>query len=181
MIKFLLHQEEEVQGRRSRNPSFSKSINPQPVSNRKGGRRSRTASEGDSWTVVSNDNQQRSVHSQGQHLYSGRHSSGSMGTSVANTSNSKTNYGFAKVQPYHKVQAHLVLYNLLRYWSCLSTALKTKSFIYWMFHSFYRHIKDVRVQNKHQLQLILHQLTSHTKIIVRTLQIETFNTSCKNE
>ena len=114
MIKFLLHQEEEVQGRRSRNPSFSKSINPQPVSNRKGGRRSRTASEGDSWTVVSNDNQQRSVHSQGQHLYSGRHSSGSMGTSVANTSNSKTNYGFAKVQPYHKVQAHLVLYNLLR-------------------------------------------------------------------
>ena len=115
MIKFLLHQEEEVQGRRSRNPSFSKSINPQPVSNRKGGRRSRTASEGDSWTVVSNDNQQRSVHSQGQHLYSGRHSSGSMGTSVANTSNSKTNYGFAKVQPYHKVQAHLVLYNLLRY------------------------------------------------------------------
>ena len=114
MVEFLLYQEEEVQGRRSRNPSFSKSINPQPVTNRKGGRRSRTASEGDSWTVVSNDNQQRSVHSQGQHLYSGRHSSGSMGTSVANTSNSKTNYGFAKVQPYHKVQASLVLYNLLR-------------------------------------------------------------------
>ena len=174
MIKFLLHQEEEVQGRRSRNPSFSKSINPQPVSNRKGGRRSRTASEGDSWTVVSNDNQQRSVHSQGQHLYSGRHSSGSMGTSVANTSNSKTNYGFAKVQPYHKVQAHLVLYNLLRY-------SEAKFLIHSMFHSFYRHIKDVRVQNKHQLQLILHQLTSHTKIIVRTLQIETFNTSCKNK
>ena len=96
-------QEEEVQGRRSRNPSFSKSINPQPTSNRRGGRRSRTASEGDSWTVVSSDNQQRSVHSQGQHLYSGRHSSGGMGTSVTNNSNSKTNYSFAKVQPYQKV------------------------------------------------------------------------------
>ena len=104
-------QEEEVQGRRSRNPSFSKSINPQPTSNRRGGRRSRTASEGDSWTVVSSDNQQRSVHSQGQHLYSGRHSSGGMGTSVTNNSNSKTNNSFAKVQPYHKVSKILLIHN----------------------------------------------------------------------
>ena len=110
--KFFL-QEEEVQGRRSRNPSFSKSINPQPTSNRRGGRRSRTASEGDSWTVVSSDNQQRSVHNQGQHLYSGRHSSGGMGTSVTNNSNSKTNTSFAKVQPYHKVFRILEIHNCL--------------------------------------------------------------------
>jgi la-related protein 1 len=97
------YSEEEVQGRRSRNPSFSKSINPQPTSNRRGGRRSRTASEGDSWTLVSSDNTQRSAHSQGQQLYSGRHSSGGMGTNVVNTYNSKMNPSFAKVQPQHKM------------------------------------------------------------------------------
>lgn len=98
----LTSQEEEVQGRRSRNPSFSKSVNPQSNSNRRGGRRSRTASEGDSWTTVaSSDSTQRSA--QGQTLYSGRHSSGSMGSSTYINTSSKVNHSAAKMQHPYKV------------------------------------------------------------------------------
>merc|ERR1719350_1702029 len=97
----IYYSEEEVQGRRSRNPSFSKSINPQSNSNRRGGRRSRTSSEGDSWTLVtSSDTNQRSGQGQSQQLYVGRHSSGSIGSSTTVIASSKTNTNTAKVQHY---------------------------------------------------------------------------------
>ena len=92
------YSEEEVQGRRSRNPSFSKSINPQPHSNCRGGRRSRTASEGDSWTTVtSSDSTQQSAQGLSQQLYSGRHSSGSIGSSTLINAPSKTNTNAIKL------------------------------------------------------------------------------------
>ena len=97
-----------MQGRRSRNPSFSKSINPQSNFNRRGGRRSRTSSEGDSWTLVTSyDSNQRSGQGQSQQLYGGRHSSGSIGTSTSVIASSKTSTNTAKVQHY-KVSLMLV-------------------------------------------------------------------------
>ena len=87
-------QEEEVQGRRSRNPSFSKSINPPSLSGtrRNQGRRSRTASEGDSWTVTA-DGSSSSHTNAGVQPYVGRHSSGGMGSSNAVTRNNPNSRG----------------------------------------------------------------------------------------
>merc|ERR1712020_849579 len=97
------YSEEEVQGRRSRNPSFSKSINPQSFSTRKGGRRSRTASEGDSWTVTSSSSLQGTAPAQGFQPYTGRHSSGGGSGSTADASNlNKGSFATARGQQ-HKV------------------------------------------------------------------------------
>ena len=104
-------QEEEVQGRRSRNPSFSKSINPQSIPDRRGGRRSRTASEGDSWTVTSSSSPQLPGKAHGVQLYSGRHSSGGLGSSTTTNVSSKGNTGIARVQQHHKVYS-TALYNI---------------------------------------------------------------------
>jgi len=76
----ILYTEEET-GKRSRNPSFSQSGSGRHMSggsNSGGHRRSRTASEGDSWTVQTGKNSGGSRPS-----YAGRHSSGTSGNSVA--------------------------------------------------------------------------------------------------
>lgn len=64
----VLYTEEDV-GKRSRNPSFSKSLQTNTA---RGGRRSRTASEGDSWSAVAAS----AAPSSSTQPYQGRHSSG---------------------------------------------------------------------------------------------------------
>ena len=86
-------QEEDI-GKRSRNPSFSQTGTGMGGSGGggRGGRRSRTTSEGDAWTVVT------SQQGGGRQPYQGRHSSGSQTAASVVTGTSGGGKGLSRCE-----------------------------------------------------------------------------------